>query len=199
MPSTGAWTATALARNRPFLVAAVVAALCAVTVVGLATAFALRNDGRYSPHFDMRPASASESVLACGGDPDAFWASSRTGAPGTTDRCVFTGDFTTGRGVTEQQVRAKCNARADCGGYTVARTVRYASNAVATMSVACESAEGGVAHVTDTCTGALPQGYNSSCAEYTLVSRAAARALVRASDAELGQHRETTLVTHVRG
>lgn len=177
----------------------VAAVVCFLAFAAMLAAYLLKNDGRYTPYFDQAPASASESVLDCSGDSETWWAAASPTSSGghATTRCVFTGDFTTGKGVTEQEVRAKCSRRADCGGYTVKQTVKYAQAATCSLSGTCQDES--TLNVTGDCAGAIDQAYNKSMPEYMLISRAAAKNLLRASDAELGTNRETRVVTYRRG
>lgn len=171
----------------------------ATTITFLAL-FLVAKDGEYEPKWDTFPPSPTDSIMDCTGDPDAYWAAAEVGEGGShaTTRCVFTGDYTTGHGVSEEEVRAKCNAKHSCGGYTVRQTVRYATSAFAQLTGTCDSAEGGTLTLTGTAHGAIPVGYNRSMPEYTLVYRSSVEDLQKVTDDMLGPNRETRFTTYLK-
>ena len=130
---------------------------------------------QYESNFEMVPAKP-ELVLDCEGNQNAWWAEAR----GSTDMCIFTGDFTQAQALSERQVRQLCTERPDCGGYLV-RTV--------SAPLPCE--EGQASPYT-----CLQGSYNNGQPEYVLLPVSAASNLVTAPNP--GHLRATRTATHVR-
>lgn len=179
----------------------IAAACLLLSTVTFLVLYLLKDDGIYKPHWDVFPPSPTQAVMDCSSDPDTYWAASQPGEGGAhaTNRCIFTGDFTTGKGVTEQEVAAKCSAKAGCGGYTVKQTVKYAATAFASLTGPCVSAPDETLTLTGDAHGAIMQAYNNSMPEYSLIYKSAVKDLGRVSDVMLGTNRESRYTTYVRG
>lgn len=91
--------------------------------LGLAVYVTTELTSGYKAYFDTVPAEATAG-LKCVGNPKAFDA---VGNRVTSD-CLFTGDYRTGYGVSEEEVEEMCNARTDCGGYHVTHHFPYATS-----------------------------------------------------------------------
>lgn len=179
--------AAAVRRARHRLhIAIVVSGLCMVAAIVLGVLYATKGTHVYAPVFEGVPADPTD-VLDCEGNGRTYWAAAHGHA---TTQCIFSGDMTLpGRkGVTEAEVVAMCNARTDCGGYTV-RTVSSYSPCAACAGV---SDPGG------TTASCATVAYNKGQPEYTLVGKRAVQDVRQVSGVTQGALHEVRTVTYVR-
>ena len=190
LPGDTAWPGHDILKThrRHVIAAYVVAGVGIALAVLFAILWFVKGKSQYHPVFEGMPSNPNH-VLQCPDDPQVHWA--QTGGKPTT-MCVFSGDMTLpgGKAVSEQEVIDKCNARTDCGGYTVRTTSSYEP---------CPHPKGSSPAPHDgTVSGCVKASYNSGQPEYMLYSYDGMRSVRQTSRVVQGANNEVRTVTHVR-
>lgn len=180
--------AMAIARHRRHLSWSLLVAGLSLVATALFAVLAFTGKSQvYTPVFEGVPADPSD-VLNCADDPHTYWAAARGHA---TAQCIFSGDMSLpgGKGVTEAQVVAKCNARTDCAGYTVRTVSSYAPCAACATANVSED---------DALASCASMPYNRGQPEFMLVGRKAVANVRQVSGVTQGALHEVRTTTYVR-